>query len=188
MSVQNVNDMKLMDAIGFTLTELDANREGYMSKRQRQRLSDVRGSWRNFGTLIKVMSPSLIVIAVVDGIRIGDTVSSRGGIVSLIVIITLIVLIYVHFKWRGFERDLLKGDVASVNGGVKRIENRQRNGMQYKIRIERTRFDVPWRVFEAFETGKRYSVYFAPHSKNYQRLKSLANHIKSCGLTVPAGT
>jgi hypothetical protein len=35
----------LMEAIGFTEEDLEANREGYMSKRQRARLDKDRNVW-----------------------------------------------------------------------------------------------------------------------------------------------
>ncbi|MBZ0293784.1 MAG: hypothetical protein K8L99_14550 [Anaerolineae bacterium] len=158
-------NLELMNALDFTPQELEANKEGYLTKRQRHRLSDERSFWRFFDRLIKAASPILIILAALDGIRIGDTISSRAVIISLMCIITFTLLLYIGTRWRKLDKDLSKGDVTAVEGIVKLTRFRKRNGMAYRIYIHQEYFDVPGHIYIAFEQGKSYALYFTPHSR-----------------------
>src|SRR5688572_22956723 len=110
------SENKLMMAPNFTEEDLAANREGYLTKKQRSELNGIRQSWKFFFALAIAAIPLGTLLAIVDGIRIHDNVASRCAIISLIWIVALGIATYVEFKKERYDYDLHKGDVQVVKG------------------------------------------------------------------------
>ncbi|MCA9904441.1 MAG: hypothetical protein KC547_11340 [Anaerolineae bacterium] len=165
MNMRTKADAELMAALDITQQDLDANRAGRLSQRQRERLEGTRRFWDTLDRLTKIASPILIGLTILDGIRLGDTVSSRAAIIGLICILALIFFLYVGSRRRSLDRDLSTGDVTSIEGIAKLTKFRRRNGVRHRISIGQEHFDVPSHVFMAFEDGTRYIVYFISHSR-----------------------
>jgi hypothetical protein len=158
--------LTLMDAIGFTEEDLEANRNEYITKKQRMRLDRERNAWKSLRVLAMLACPIGIIIAIWDGIRIHDTVASRIGISGFIIVMTTGIATYTWLKMRGFSADLYKGEVSVISGQVKLRSEFHRNGWHYSVKIQNVKFpNIPQSVFQAFEEGSYYNIYYAPHSK-----------------------
>ncbi len=158
--------LTLMDTIGFTEEDLEANRNEYITKKQRMRLDRERNAWKSLMTLAILACPIGIVIAIWDGIRIHDTVASRIGIIGLINIITTGIAIYTWLNKRRFNADLYKGEVSVTSGHIKLYSQLKKDGWHYSIKTQDVYFpNISYSVFQAFEEDGYYFVYYAPHSK-----------------------
>ncbi len=156
----------LMGAIGFTEEELEANREGYMSKRQRSRLNAKHSSWGIRTILAVGITLFLCASAIIDGNRIGDTVESRVAIIGFICIVGGTAIIYTRLKGANFTADLRKGDIHIIEGRVVLdVSNQGNRGDFYTVRVEDTTFATNKPIFLAFKNGDPYRIYYAPHSK-----------------------
>jgi hypothetical protein len=156
----------LMQAIGFTEEDLEANREGYMSKRQRSRLYAKRSSWGIRTILAVGITLFLCVSAIIDGNRIGDTVSSRLAIIGLICIVGGSAVVYTRLKGANFTADLWKGEIHIIEGRVVLdVSNQGNRGDFYTVRIDDTTFAINKPIFLAFKNDDPYRIYYAPRSK-----------------------
>jgi hypothetical protein len=156
----------LMQAIGFSEEDLEANREGHITKRQRVRLNAKRTSWGLRSALAVGIMLFLCASAIIDGNRIGDTVESRVAIIALICIIGGTAIIYTRLRGGYFNSDLRKGDVHIIEDRVVLDVSSQGNrGDSYSVRIDETTFAVNKPIFLAFKNGDPYRIYYAPHSK-----------------------
>jgi hypothetical protein len=153
----------LIHNFGFSLEELTANRDGYITKQQRQELERQRELRYRLRPVIPVVAVVIALYAVVDGIRIHDTLASRIGIVGLISILAGIAFFIVHSQYRGLKADLYKGDVTSVEGILRKPEIRWRG--TYILQIQKLRFNVSRELYGVFDVGIIYRIYYAPHSK-----------------------
>jgi len=156
-----------MVALNFTEEDLAAKREGYLTKKQRSELNGVRQSWKIFFALAIAAIPFGTGWAIVDGIRIHDSVASRLGIVGLIWTVSLGIAIYVEFKKNKPDLDLHKGDVVVVEGPaqVGRRIFAQRGSPPYYVTVQGVTWPIRGMVFSAFKNGDPYAIYYAPHSK-----------------------
>src|SRR5687768_13623694 len=107
-----------MSALNFTADDLEANRDGYMTKHQRAIINDDRAVWAVICRLIPVILILAIVLAIWDGARIGDTAASRCGIVALLLLFAGAGYYYADSQWRQRNHDQSKGDVVMLDGEV----------------------------------------------------------------------
>ena len=156
-----------MLALRFTEEDLEANRDGYLTKEQRSKLNRDRRSWKIFLVLALAAAPFGTIMAIVDGIRIHDTFSSRVGIIGLLWIVVFGAIVYLWFKKKALDRDLLKGDVVVVEGTVQtgRRFLRQRGSPPYFLNVEGISWNVDTYIVFGFANGDPYAIYYAPHSK-----------------------
>ena len=159
-------DAELMTAIGFTLQDLDANRHRLLSPHQQQLLKNAQASWHSFSMLIKIAGTISVIVAILEGIRIDDTIASRIGIVVLICVVAAALLIYCRYASMRYKNDLAEGIAASVEGEVKLTQDLSRTTLiAYKIQIDQMQFTVSGSIWSAFENGQEYRLYFLPHSR-----------------------
>ena len=95
----------LMATLGFDAEDLAANRNGYMSKKQRKTLSRYCRIWKFFVVLPLLIMPIAIVLAILDGYRIHDTPSSRLGVCGLISIVASAYSFYAYNNVQKFNKD-----------------------------------------------------------------------------------
>jgi hypothetical protein len=156
----------LMEALDFTDEDLAANREGYLTKRQLLRLSQRQNSWTMGVVLAAIGSVFLCAFAIMDGIRIGDTVSSRVGIIGLIAILAGGFVLYTWTKGARFAVDLRQGELEAVEGRVALdVISQGSSGNAYTVQIEDRTFAINKPIFLAFKNGDPYRIYYAPHSR-----------------------
>ena len=147
-------NLTLMDAIGFTEEDLEANRNEYITKKQRMRLDRERNSLK-----------SLTILAILACL-VGIVIAIWVGIIGLIISIMATGNgIHTWLKMKDFSADLYKGEVSVISGQVK-IHSQWGRGLDYSIKIQNVNFsNAPYTVFQAFEANKHYNIFYAPHSK-----------------------
>lgn len=158
------HNKKLMQALEFDADDLDANHHGYLSKKQRRTLSKLRRSWKLSIVLTVIIAPVFITIAILHGIAIHDTLSSRVGLCVLILLIAAAFSFQSYRKIQRFNQDLLKGDVLSVVGIVigYHFVDRGETAIQVNGLIFRTHHRSR---FYGFTMGERYEIFYTPYSK-----------------------
>jgi len=107
----------LMEAIGFTEEDFEANREGRLSERQ--------GGWyskqqKQTSIHIVTIAPLVLYLIVCAWIiaQAGLTVLGKIAVIGLLGVITLIVVAFLRREWAIFEADLGESEVAAVEGIV----------------------------------------------------------------------
>ncbi|HEX2908353.1 MAG TPA: hypothetical protein VHO69_15885 [Phototrophicaceae bacterium] len=154
----------LMTAIPFSYEDLEANRDGYMTARQRSRLNDDRFLIQIVGVLALMVCPVCIIAAfVLDGQRY-NTVVSRVIVSSAIGLLTVGTTAYAGWRWQCLGRDLRQGKVAAVQGLISLEMGGDRN-RTYRVKAADVTLKVPQHVFFAFKNGEPYCLYYAPHSR-----------------------
>lgn len=166
---------RLMSNIGFSADELTANREGYMTKEQRERL---RRELMPYGPLVMALSMTglLIVTHFVIQWLLGLKNLKDDGIFLMILVIAGLIcipwgMVDVAMRQRRTRLDLHKGMVESVCGtvhlefGWRVLEIRIRTRNRHQLTIDGVRFAVSENVLLAFHAGTSYCVYYAPHRK-----------------------
>jgi hypothetical protein len=153
-------DPRLMSVLNFTEDDLIANRDGYMTKVQRQRLRkdemDV-----GYGCLIAgFLYASVILCPVIWSVSKGR-LDNWMLIALLLVALLCLVLAASFFYWhrRNVIADLRKGNVLMVEGYVT-IEHLK--GYRMDIQIENVRFNITETI--AFNEDSVYRIYYAPHT------------------------
>jgi hypothetical protein len=162
--------LALQVAIGFTLEDLQANRDGYMTKHQRKELNYRR-------RLIRVARLGLIMFApVMVGLYVQGASAPKDGMmltseVILINAVFLAVLLLIAFGitfllLHNLNKDLRKGDVVALEGRVQIYEmGSESRGKIYFLAIDETSFRVSKAVSEAFHKGDDYRIYIAPNTR-----------------------
>jgi hypothetical protein len=159
------SDLRLTEALGFGVEELTANRDGYVTKRQRTLLSLERSNWRWLYLAILILTPIVFALVIWDGYRIGDTPSSRLGIICFASIVACISFMYAYSKWKAVDKDLLKGNVESIEGKAHLEGYRARDGMKYFIKFGNSKFNIGRSAFQEFMNNEDYRVYYSPHAR-----------------------
>lgn len=163
--MQRDYNLMLMEGLEFSEEELTANRDGYLTKRQRILLDQERGLWRRLNRLIWVLTPIIIAVIILDGYRIADTPSSRIGFVCFALILAGVSLTYTYLRGKSFDQDLWKGSVEGIEGLARLESYRARDGMKYFVSFEKQRFKISRSAFEAFVSQQKYRIYYVPHSR-----------------------
>src|SRR5690348_4506336 len=92
----NDPQVQLMSALEFTVEDLQANREGYLTKTQRSKFNQDRKMLRMYLLLVLfVAAPIATLWAINDGIHLHDTLNSRVAIVTVIWIVAFGIAIYI---------------------------------------------------------------------------------------------
>ncbi len=145
----------LAEANGFSLDELEMNRQGRLSGRQR--LKKVRGLF--------------FILVLLAAIVIGGVVSALHTNLLVIIVFALVALFIVFLLVRS-SLDVLEGRVVSTDGLVHRIKDTT-DGVDYYYTVEKLKFRVGERAFAALVTGERYRVYYLPRSKQFVSIEPL---------------
>jgi hypothetical protein len=154
----------LMAALGFDADDLAANRAGELGPRQRQMLTNRR---RLQGWLL-TLGVALTLIAVVLVLRV-----RLGG--SLVFWVAAAVTIWALgfgpaqslFRWMGYDRDVKRGTVRAAEGRLAlKVDGRRR--LRYTLTLGGQSWELgplQKHIFQAFEDGAAYSLYYAPGSR-----------------------
>ncbi len=136
----------------FSLEDLEANRQGYMTTRQRLRL------WLPVNLLS--VAPTLIVI----------------GLFACAIWPWLLLVPGIVAGWFLLRRaaDMTSGQVPSIDG-VGQRQKPQRRGDMHKYLFGNLRFAVSGQAYNALITGQRYRVYYARYSKDLLSIEPLAD-------------
>lgn len=169
---------RLMSKLGFSADDLAANRDGYMTKEQREQL---RNDLLPFATLVMGLTMTVLLIVAHFVIQwllsLQDWNDNRiyGMFLIILVIAGLICIPWgmldVAIRQHRTRLDLHKGIVKSACGpaqleiGWRVMGIRIRTRNRHQLTIEGVRFGVSENVLLAFHAGTSYCVYYAPHRK-----------------------
>ncbi len=160
---------QLRETLGFDADDLYANHNGYLSKRQRKILNGIRRNWKIAVVLPTMIAPIAIIIALLDGYRIHDTVSSRFGICVLIIVVAGGFSYHAYTKVQKFNQDLFKGDVLGVSGIITTRPFSGRGKSLY-ISDQILQTEEPYR-FDWFRLGETYTIFYVPFSRHVLSVK-----------------
>ncbi len=148
---------QLAQLLDFTQHDLNANRSGRLTERQRAHLQLRRDA---SSALLSTGGGGLIVVA---AICVGQTHDAFKLHVELLFVIPIaFVLTYIIQLWLNFTRDLSARRVETVNG----CAAAQTRLHWHTVRIGRCRFTLDNEtVLRGFENGADYRVYYARRSK-----------------------
>jgi hypothetical protein len=165
----------LMAAIGFTEEDLQANREGYLTKKQRRELNDDRTLWKIFFALT---IPTFLIgtlWVILDGIYFKYTIINRIEMMSLLWVFVLGIGFYIWRKIKKYNLDLHKGDVQAVQGIVQLGEGGNSGVRRYYCYIQGISWSINLFTHASFKAGDPYAIYYAPHSKTLLSTEWLGN-------------
>jgi hypothetical protein len=165
----------LADVLRFTDAELDLNRVGQLSPGQADQLLTHAHEWRSLILLVLIAAGVMNVGVILDGLRIGDTLSSRIAILGVIGAVTYGIYLLVARHTRGYYLDAA-GPVASIQGRVRLDVHDTRNkGTIFHIAVADETFPANKDVFLAFKNDEPYALYFTPHTRHLLSAELLAD-------------
>jgi len=82
---------------------------------------------------------------------------------------------YVYTKWKGFDKDLVKGDVESLEGKAQLESCRARDGTKYFVKFGHKKFKINSSAFEEFGNNEEYRIYYSAHSRRIISAESVNN-------------
>ncbi|MEO8606324.1 MAG: hypothetical protein ABI690_00455 [Chloroflexota bacterium] len=163
------SQQKLMQTLNFTEADLTANRDGYLSERQ-------KAYWRQRRklTTIAFRLGQIVVVLLLAGLV--QLAAQKNGIIWLAFIVGLMGLAVL---WAlgdllnpatDYQEDLRKGHVYSICGDMKRTSlskgyARYPHDYYHKMQIETVEFSANGYRWSAFQNGKSYCIYYMPDSK-----------------------
>ena len=158
-------DPDLAYGLNFTPEDLAANREGYMTKKQRVYLGNQRSLWMSAIVLAVIACPILSTYAIWNGIQIHDSTSSRVGIIALICVVTGGFAIYAATRRRIYNADVYKGNVSMTEGSIVLDVDSGGRRVEYYVGIGNRNYRISKSAFLAFKNHNEYRLYYAPNSR-----------------------
>jgi hypothetical protein len=153
----------LMEAIGFSEDDLEANRRGVLSEAQRDRLR------RDRTRLLALTGVALVSFAVSGWLCAGSFFyganTSLFQVASFPFVIAIIILGVSRTQLGPWRNDWVTGKVAALEGRVRLDIGPGNPYSYYKIVVEGQTFGVRKDVFLAFKNGDLYRIYYGPNSK-----------------------
>lgn len=174
---------RLMHALDFDNDDLRANRDGYMSKRQRARLSRRR---RNIGLIFIAATVGAVVIFL-PLMRV--LMTRPQGLVAIVPIlligVVVMVAIYLWFQRTvtAYAADLHKGHVSAIEGIVETQRHMTFTGRMftstYSLYVNDEQFSIGMQVFVSLHPMRDeiYAVYYAPNSRTILSLEPLEDNL-----------
>jgi len=178
----------LVQALDFTMEDLQVNRQGWMSPRQRERAKRAQGS--TIGCLILAL---ITVGATIVGGG-GGLIAGIGGpgalngfsLLALVVVSVGLSVLLTFLAGRGTRKQLGDGRVAFLDGFVERERHEYTNSdsvtstsYSYVVyqpqsnAVHQQRFSVNGAAFHALLPGLRYRVYYVPASNKLVSIEPL---------------
>ncbi len=148
---------QLADLLDFTQHDLNANRSGRLTDRQRAHLQTQRDA---YSALYSTGLGLLIGLAVVC-IALTQT-AAKFYVELLFVVPAAFILAYIIQLWINFTLDLRARRVDTVSGCA---QSQPILRFQTWLYVGSLRFGLSHRVARAFQNGAAYRVYYARRSK-----------------------
>lgn len=160
-------DRSLSRALRFDQETLLANRDGYMTKKQRETLRQAAYRQQiNLGLLIVTIAVAILGILLLETRAYGRLYVSTPVLVFMLALVGVGAL-GAAFLWsrrRELRADLHKGVVETVVGRARLIIVPRRYYADYKVRVGLQKFSVTKQVLLAFKDAESYRMYYAPFS------------------------
>lgn len=153
----------LKTTLGFSDADLALNRDGQLSPLQRRRLQRAM-FWQNVGYWLMAVFFYVVALA----IEPWAYTPTDGRFLAAVLIILMATggLYYLLAESEAHTNAVKSGKVQAISGFV-RCEYADhgrsfRAGGDFYIQIHDQRFYVPFRAFQAFEDGAKYTLYYLP--------------------------
>ncbi len=163
------NIIKILEEVmDFTPDDLKANREKYMSERQRFALN------RKVTRLNRVMLVILTSLLLVEAIVLFSDIYRNYPAYKPYAFFTLIIIAscliaYTYVKRRNYTLDLDEGKVCSIEGKLKLTYFNNRGYRSYTAKIGEIWFDINKKTFIAIKDFERVEpdciIYYTPRSR-----------------------
>lgn len=150
----------LQQALDFTDDDLQANRDGKLSPKQRMKLESAqKGSFRALWVMAIITLAALIL-----GVFVGGIVLIMLGTIALL--LSIMALVEYLNSYRAYDHDLKLPTIETVQGLLEYMmrENSAFDGMTHPagIRIGDMKFLLLDDQVLSFEEGEVYVLYYAP--------------------------
>lgn len=155
----------LADALQFSDDELALNRDGQLSDRQRDDLLSVAHQIRSFELLVYLAAAIVAVLVILDGIRRGDTLSSRVVMLGVLGVIVYGLEMVIQRYTSRYRLDAQAERIATRQGQVLLDIRQSSNSANYMVSVSGEKFNVARDAFFAFKNGDPYVLYYAPRSR-----------------------
>ena len=161
----------LSQALGFDGDDIRANRDGYMTKRQRRRLQRIAGVY-SVALWTGVLVVLLMLALGVFGLMVIRNIASHKEILVLTIgvlgfsIWLMAILSNFNQERRDLKNDLDKGGVEAVTGSVEHFRKNptgKNKSTEHYIIIEDLTFEVSRTGYDAFLDNAFYALYYTPH-------------------------
>ncbi len=160
-------DANLIRTFKFDLTDLEANRRGELSPRQRERLREDRGTMlRSFRT--GSMGALVLLTSFAGVMLLSNDLEAASPALMLIPLMGItFALSYGMNRWS--TRHLLQPQLQSTEGVAQRFTGRTRTGQHYGVRLKPgigrgsgrgKTFYVTREQHDAFREGQAYRIYY----------------------------
>lgn len=165
MTQEKYNEEAIRSLLNFDQDDLDTNREGRLSAKQRQDFVTSRDDWA-FLFLLGILTYIVIVIFVVLYAGPQHTLNSLCGIVLFISCIELAAGVYAFRKWNNFRLDLVNSEIVTLQGRLILSRRIQKKSVRYAINIQGKMFRITSTVFRYLKSASslHYKVYVTPYS------------------------
>jgi hypothetical protein len=150
----------LMEAIGFTEDDLEANQEGRLSQEQYRRLARQSRTMMWVIILLSLVTLPVSCLFTVAHLGMSDT-----GVFIFVGLMAFGLAVVLTLKWGSKNRDYHDATVRSVEGRVGLDVGSSGDASTFIVRVEDQKFKVNKRTFLAFKNGDPYAIYFMPSSK-----------------------
>jgi hypothetical protein len=153
-----------MQALGFTLDDLNCNRARQMSERQHYQLRVRRRRSIAIGVLITLVMVFIASLLIFFGSREdGSFILTIVGIGVTLCNAALVGVLARH--WLRLSADIREGTVQAISDTLERvIKPVNRRVFNYAIRVGEAEVFVSKEAFEAFAHNTPYTIYRAPHT------------------------
>jgi hypothetical protein len=155
-------DLTLQMYLGFSDSDLNANRADRLSQHQRVKLQD------NSRLGFAIMAFIVFILIMSFSSRLSATHNPLSVVCSSapVLLIIGIFLITLFPRWRQYQQDLQAGQVTHVTGYIrKQTHSGRKSNQSYEILVHDRIFKVDSKIFSAFVEGWRYTIYYTPFSR-----------------------
>ena len=158
-----------MNLLDLTETDLVANRQGHLSSRQRDKLKRKR--------LDIVLGYGLLAMGGIVFLVYALANTSPNSLITAIPAGGLSVIMFglLIYKGQQIQEDLARNKAVFAEGKVslRVMETRQ---MRYKLQLGYLELEIPKRVYQGLNDGKRYRVYYTPKSHTILAIEHTTNN------------
>jgi hypothetical protein len=153
----------LMSGVGFEPTDLWANRDGRLSKKQLHLIYQRRATYMHLVCAFLVMA---IVCALYGMSRL--FVFQETNLMTLIIAmmgVSMLCGFYANLQFSKYNSDLYQGEVAVQEGRVTLDLFGSNSSAQFYVRVGDEKFAISKQTFLSFKNRDMYRLYYAPNSK-----------------------
>ncbi|GEM_PF-3081814 len=166
----------LMGVFNFNLSDLIANQDGKLSKRQIQIASATQP---NPLVQLILMGHVGLIIGVMGLIVVASGITAEK--VFFLIVASMVILspfLYAMNRVSMAQNsglsadDLQSGEVLSICGAVT-LQKSETMRQPHRIQVDEMRFTIPTEALDLFQEGREYCIYYATHSRKIVSIREM---------------